>query len=245
MVFTVLSAFSFLYCFRSMQAQREPSASGLRKDRRARGDGSHHQWVEDEVNQHGEDPRDEERDEVGAQGSQEPLLGQSATTLVMTIKPPRVNQTFSVAEIVDKVNDSHPPQFEGSQSRKRQRDCWVTCHYCQQEGHIRANCPRLRSQSKSKPDPTPLCSHTPENTSVNSGGLPSHSSRLQFKCHYCRQEGHIRAKCPQLKSKSRLRPPPPPHLRDQGACYECGELGHKARHCPQRRVSLRKASSIQ
>ena len=66
-------------------------------------------------------------------------------------------------------------------SRKNKNFEFVpTCHHCQIVGHIRPNCPKLRSLSTSKVRP-PSRKHS--------------SSKTTHVCHHCGASGHTRPNC--------------------------------------------------
>lgn len=60
------------------------------------------------------------------------------------------------------------------------------CFYCNEEGHIKLDYPKLKGRQGS------------ESRAVANVGKSSH-----FQCYYCREIGHIAMDCPKLKNKRR------------------------------------------
>ncbi|GFT34236.1 uncharacterized protein NPIL_191461, partial [Nephila pilipes] len=75
-------------------------------------------------------------------------------------------------------------QFE----RKRQ----IICYYCNEIGHIKPSCPRLRKNSF----------ETEENLNVNSANEDQIERKRQIICYYCNEKGHIKTFCPRLRRNS-------------------------------------------
>ncbi|GFT80427.1 retrovirus-related Pol polyprotein from transposon 297, partial [Nephila pilipes] len=75
-------------------------------------------------------------------------------------------------------------QFE----RKRQ----IICYYCNEIGHIKPSCPKLRRNSF----------ETEENLNVNSANEEQFERKRQIICYYCNEKGHIKPSCPRLRRNS-------------------------------------------
>ena len=72
------------------------------------------------------------------------------------------------------------PMFETPHRMKEKYEFIPIYHHCHIVGHIRPNCPKLRSLSTSKVRP--------------SSRVPS-SSKTAHVCHHCGVSGHIRPNC--------------------------------------------------
>ncbi|GFU10066.1 retrovirus-related Pol polyprotein from transposon 412 [Nephila pilipes] len=75
-------------------------------------------------------------------------------------------------------------QFE----RKRQ----IICYYCNEIGHIKPSCPKLRKNSF----------ETVANLNVNSANEDHIERKRQIICYYCNEKGHIKPSCPRLRRNS-------------------------------------------
>ncbi|GFU55629.1 retrovirus-related Pol polyprotein from transposon 412 [Nephila pilipes] len=75
-------------------------------------------------------------------------------------------------------------QFE----RKRQ----IICYYCNEIGHIKPSCPKLRKNSF----------ETVANLNVSSANEDHIERKRQIICYYCNEKGHIKPSCPRLRRNS-------------------------------------------
>ena len=103
----------------------------------------------------------------------------------------------------------------------------TACYYCNQEGHIKRNCPKK----------------------VGNHGVGTNKS--EFLCYLCNQPGHIKRNCPKLsapspKYKAAFEKPAQEIASDstgstnsQFFCYHCDQAGHVKKNCPE----LSKSSS--
>ncbi|GFT35380.1 hypothetical protein NPIL_622581 [Nephila pilipes] len=75
-------------------------------------------------------------------------------------------------------------QFE----RKRQ----IICYYCNEIGHIKPSCPRLRKNRF----------ETVAYLNVNSANEDQFERMRQIICYYCNEKGNIKVSCPRLRRNS-------------------------------------------
>ena len=75
---------------------------------------------------------------------------------------------------VSKLMSKTPPRLN------KNSECVPTCHHCHIVGHIRPNCPKLRSLSTFKVRPPSRKPSSPKTTHV---------------CHHCSASGHTRSNC--------------------------------------------------
>ncbi|GFU46983.1 retrovirus-related Pol polyprotein from transposon 297, partial [Nephila pilipes] len=76
--------------------------------------------------------------------------------------------------------------------RKFERKRQIICYYCNEIGHIKPSCPKLRKNSF----------ETEENLNVNSANEDQFERKRQIICYYCNEKGHIKPSCPRLKKNS-------------------------------------------
>ncbi|GFT44418.1 retrovirus-related Pol polyprotein from transposon 412, partial [Nephila pilipes] len=89
----------------------------------------------------------------------------------------------------DEVNQESS-QFRRERMRERKRQ--IVCYYCNEIGHIKPSCPRLRKNSF----------ETEENLNVNSANEDQFERKRQIICYYCNEKGHIKPSCPRLRRNS-------------------------------------------
>ena len=83
-------------------------------------------------------------------------------------------KNFDVNAEISKPMSKTPPRLN------KNSEFVPTCHHCHIVGHIRANCPKLRSLSTSK---------------VRPPSRKSSSSKTAHVCHHCGVFGHIHPNC--------------------------------------------------
>ncbi|GFT31165.1 retrovirus-related Pol polyprotein from transposon 412, partial [Nephila pilipes] len=76
--------------------------------------------------------------------------------------------------------------------RKFERKRQIICYYCNEIGHIKPSCPKLRRNSF----------ETEENLNVNSANEDQFERKRQIICYYCNEKGHIKPSCPRLRRNS-------------------------------------------
>ncbi|GFU20561.1 retrovirus-related Pol polyprotein from transposon 412, partial [Nephila pilipes] len=89
----------------------------------------------------------------------------------------------------DEVNQESS-HFRRERMRERKRQ--IICYYCNEIGHIKPSCPRLRKNSF----------ETKENLNVNSANEDQFERKRQIICYYCNEKGHIKPSCPRLRRNS-------------------------------------------
>ncbi|GFS39086.1 retrovirus-related Pol polyprotein from transposon 17.6 [Nephila pilipes] len=89
----------------------------------------------------------------------------------------------------DEVNQESS-HFRRERMRERKRQ--IICYYCNEIGHIKPSCPRLRKNSF----------ETEENLNVNSANEDQFERKRHIICYYCNEKGHIKPSCPRLRRNS-------------------------------------------
>lgn len=92
-------------------------------------------------------------------------------------------KNFDVNTEVSKPMSKTPPRLN------KNSKFVPTCHYCHIVGHIRPNCPKLRSLSTSK---------------VRTSSRKLSSSKTTHVCHHCGASGHTRPNCFKLFPHKRV-----------------------------------------
>lgn len=86
------------------------------------------------------------------------------------------------------------------------------CFNCQQQGHLKSNCPNPAKSRPSKVSRCRIC----EMEDHKQADCP------ERVCHNCGETGHFKSECPKKKAIT---------------CYNCGEVGHGSKSCPRPRKS--------